>query len=354
MKRFSIVLLVLAVALIAAPTYALKVYSNPSIQTNNVSPDGTYNEGYSMQSVSDLFCAKCANRGFSTRDSDWLSLSAACSDADAWNPNCFISEHTNAAGSGGWDSNHGTMGLYYCNSSCQYDAIDRSLCIKCVDNCIAQFATAGRGAKWGAGYYGDYCFYGTYNLYVLSHTPDMNSVLIEGLFHTNYEDCQLLKTSNGRNLYAEGLYVGVCQQYGYDPYPSPDIIIDNTDAGFSCSANWATGTMATDKYGTNYRYRSTAATSDPATWTPNIPTAGSWTIYAWWTAGTNRSPNSAYQVYYSGGSTNVYVNQQTNGGKWNVLTTQNLGTGTGYPVKKSCWATTGYVVIADAIKWHKN
>ncbi|MDI6829429.1 MAG: NBR1-Ig-like domain-containing protein, partial [Armatimonadota bacterium] len=133
-----------------------------------------------------------------------------------------------------------------------------------------------------------------------------------------------------------------------------DIIIDNTDAGFSCSANWSTGTMATDKYGSNYRFRATAATSDMAVWTPNIPVAGSWTVYAWWTAGTNRSPNSAYQVYYSGGSVNVYVNQQTNGGKWNVLTTQNFGTGTGYPTKKSCWATTGYVVIADAVKWHKN
>lgn len=354
MKKYCVIAIVLVVAVIATPTYALKVYSNPSIQTNNVSPDGTYNEGYSMQSVSDLFCTKCANRGFATRDSDWLSLSAACSDADAWNPDCFVAEHTNAAGSGGWDSNHGTMGLYWANcSDCSYAALDRTLCVKCVDNCISQFATAGRGAMWGSGYYGDCCFYG-YHLYVLNNTPDMNSVLIEGLFHTNYDDTQLLKTSNGRNLYAEGLYRGVCATYGYDPYPVQDIIIDNTSGSFSASASWNTGTSATDKYGSDYRWRSTAATSDPAVWTPNIPVAGSWTVYAWWTAGTNRSSNSAYQVYYSGGSVNVYVNQQTNGGKWNTLTTQNFGTGTGYPTKKSCWATTGYVVIADAVKWHKN
>jgi hypothetical protein len=307
-----------------------------------------------MQSVSDVFCTKCANRGFETRDSNWLSLSAACSDANAWNPTPFVAIHTNASGTGGWTSTHGTMGLYYCNSSCQYATIDRQLCVKCVDNCITQFATAGRGAMWGSGYYGDYCFYGTYNLYVLANTPDMNSVLIEGLFHTNYEDTQLLKTSNGRNLYAEGLYDGVCLQYGYDPHPTGDIIIDNSSGSFSASANWQTGTTSTDKYGTDYRFRSTAATSDVATWTPNISASGSWTVYAWWTVGTNRHTNSAYQVYYNGGNTNVYVNQTINGGKWNTLTTQNFGTGTGYPTKKSCWASTGFVVIADAVKWHKN
>jgi len=351
-KRYSIVLLVVAVALIAAPTYALKVYSNPSIQTNNVSPDGTYNEAYySMQSVSDTFCTKCSNRGFSTRDSNWLSLSAACSDADAWNPNAFVSEHTNASGN---TATHGTMGLYWANSvGCTYAALDRTLCVKCVDNCITQFALSGRGAMWGSGYYGDWCFYG-YHLYVLNNTPDMNSVLIEGLFHTNPADTALLKTSTGRNEYAEGLYDGVCATYGYNPHPSPDIIIDNTSGSFSASGNWATGSTATDKYGSNYRWRSTAATSDQAVWTPNISSSGSWTVYAWWTAGGNRSANSAYTVYYSGGSTNVYVNQQTNGGKWNTLTTKTFGTGTGYPTKKSCWASTGYVVIADACKWHKN
>jgi len=135
--------------------------------------------------------------------------------------------------------------------------------------------------------------------------------------------------------------------------PTTEIIIDNSDAGFSASSNWSTGTMATDKYGTNYRYRSTAATSDVATWRPNIPSAGTWAVYAWWSAGTNRSPSSAYIVYYSGGSQSVTVNQQTNGGKWNLLTTKTFGTGTAYPTQKSCWATTGYVVIADAVKWVK-
>lgn len=137
------------------------------------------------------------------------------------------------------------------------------------------------------------------------------------------------------------------------PASSNEIIIDNSDSGFSCSSNWSTGTSATDKYGTNYRYRNTQATSDPAKWTPNIPTSGSWAVYAWWSQGTNRSSSAPYIVYYSGGSTTINVNQQTNGGKWNLLTTKTFGTGTAYPTQLSCWTTTGYVVIADAVKWVK-
>ncbi len=130
-----------------------------------------------------------------------------------------------------------------------------------------------------------------------------------------------------------------------------EIIIDNTSGSFSCSANWSTGTSSTDKYGTNYRYRSVANTTDPATWTPNIPSSGSWSVYAWWPQGANRSNSAPYIVYYSGGNTTYYMNQQINGGKWNLLTTQNFGTGTGYPTQLSCWTSAQTVVMADAVRW---
>jgi len=204
----------LMLAVFSGPACALNVYSNPSIQTENVSPDGTYNEGNSMQVVSDKFVTKCANRGFGTRDSNWLSLASACTDAVNWGANAFVAEHTDAAGTGGWNSNHGTHGLFWQDSSGWYDANDRDLCVKCVDNCVSQFSASGRGAYWGNAYDGDWSFYG-YHLYVLNNTPNMNAVLIEGLFHTNYDDTQLLKTDTGKNEYAEGLYRGVCSHYGY-------------------------------------------------------------------------------------------------------------------------------------------
>lgn len=128
-------------------------------------------------------------------------------------------------------------------------------------------------------------------------------------------------------------------------YPS-DIIIDNSASSFTASTNWSTGTSASDKYGTNYRYRSTAALSDSAQWTFTAPSTRNYEISAWWCAGTNRSSTAPYVL--TDGAT-VRCNQQTNGGKWNVLGTKSITAGS-RNVKLSCWTTTGYVVVADAIK----
>ncbi len=128
------------------------------------------------------------------------------------------------------------------------------------------------------------------------------------------------------------------------------VIVDNSSANFSASANWSTGTSSTDKYGTDYRYRSTAAVSDSATWIGAI-TGGTHSVYAWWPQGANRSATAPYIVYHGATSTTVNVNQQINGGKWNLLGTWTDFVSGNNTVKLSCWTTAGYVVMADAVKW---
>ncbi len=82
-----------------------------------------------------------------------------------------------------------------------------------------------------------------------------------------------------------------------------------------------------------------------ATWTPNAP-AGQYEVYAKWTANSNRATNATYTVNHVQGSTQVPVNQQANGGAFNLLGTFNLnGTST---VTLNDQAN-GYV-IADAIQ----
>lgn len=127
------------------------------------------------------------------------------------------------------------------------------------------------------------------------------------------------------------------------------IIVDNSSAGFTASANWSTGTSATDKYGADYRYRSTAAVSDPAQWSATISSSGTYSIYAWWSAGSNRSATASY-VLPDGSS--VSKNQQANGGTWQLLGSQSLATGA-QVTKLSCWTTTGFIVLADAVKYVK-
>ena len=129
-------------------------------------------------------------------------------------------------------------------------------------------------------------------------------------------------------------------------------IVDNSSAGFSVVGAWSTGTSSTDKYGADYRFRSTAAVSEPAQWVANLANSGTYNVYAWWSQGANRSTTAPYIVYYNGGSVTVNKNQQANGGAWNLLGSYNLLSGNN-TVKLSCWTTTGFVVMADAIQWQQ-
>jgi hypothetical protein len=122
--------------------------------------------------------------------------------------------------------------------------------------------------------------------------------------------------------------------------------VDNSSSNFAASSNWYLATSATDKYGNDYRFRSTEAIGDAAQWNFNVPTSGSWRIEAWWSQGGNRS---ATAPYLAPSGTVVYVNQQANGGKWNTLRTESVSSGA-RNVRLSCWTTTGFVVIADAVR----
>lgn len=128
------------------------------------------------------------------------------------------------------------------------------------------------------------------------------------------------------------------------------VTVDNSSAGFSVVGTWATSTGSADKYGADYRYKSTNPSSEPATWSASLGSTKAYTVSAWWPAGANRSATAPYIVYHSTGTTTVNKNQQANGGVWNSLGSFNLNAGANQ-VKLSCWTTTGFVVVADAVRW---
>ncbi len=138
---------------------------------------------------------------------------------------------------------------------------------------------------------------------------------------------------------------------------TPGIIVDSNNANndttkgyIQVSANWAVGTSA-GFYGNNYYYASTQAVSDPFVFFFYLPAAATKTIDAWWVAGTNRSPAAPFIITNASGTNlaTVSVNQQVNGSRWNTLGTWNFPAGWN-KVQVSRWATTGYVVMADAIQ----
>lgn len=136
------------------------------------------------------------------------------------------------------------------------------------------------------------------------------------------------------------------------------IIVDSNNANnntakakIELSGSWTSTSATPGYYGSGYYFANTAPTSAPATFWFYLPSAGSRTIDAWWTAGTNRAPAAPFIVYNAQGTEigRKSVNQQVNGSKWNTLGTWNFSAGWN-KVVLSRWTTEGKVVIADAIR----
>lgn len=100
------------------------------------------------------------------------------------------------------------------------------------------------------------------------------------------------------------------------------IIIDNLSATYVGS--WATASSSLDKYATDYRYKSPGTGTAWTQFRPSIWTAGSYQISEWHPAGSNRTTAAPHVIKHGTGSATLNVNQQINGGAWNVLGTYTL------------------------------
>lgn len=218
-------------------------------------------------------------------------------------------------------------------------------------------------------------------------------VAMMGYFHTPYN--QVLKAAM-KNAYAE-LSAWKCDQKGIDPFGSSwyagyggnmtnlyghrdvsstacpgdlayadlpslrqmvsdrlnggggsEIILDN-DQALTVGA-WNTGTSSGDKYGSSYLWASTGTSQAIAWWQPVIPQAGNWTLAYWWPQGGNRNPATRVGMRVNGRTYTGNVNQQAQGGQWNVVGTVWLPAGGGTRIGLDNSGTGGWVVIADAIR----
>lgn len=131
-------------------------------------------------------------------------------------------------------------------------------------------------------------------------------------------------------------------------------VIDNVDPGFATRGSWSTGNTAAGRYGADYRWCSTSPTgSDYASWTWEVQQPGTYRISAWWSSGSNRSTAAKYTIARGTKTYEKVVNQQINGGQWNTLETLELAEGDTITVRLWNTAPTGYVVIADAVKFER-
>src|SRR5882672_8684564 len=69
------------------------------------------------------------------------------------------------------------------------------------------------------------------------------------------------------------------------------------------------------------------ASPNTATWTLNVPAAGSYGVYARCTAHPNRATDAKFTVNHAAGSAQVTANMEQGGGDWNLLGTFNFNAG---------------------------
>jgi N-acetylmuramoyl-L-alanine amidase len=271
---------------------------------------------------------------YMTRTTDsTVSLSGRTSYANNNSVNRFMSIHANAFSSS--SANGIETFCYGSGSSYSFDLRN-----KVYEEATAMWPLTKRGKK-------------TASFYVVKYT-NMPAELHETAFITNWTDRTYLSSSTHRDNHARSELYAIQRHMGYGKYTPQDAVYvtDNSSSKFTPGSGWWTSTSTPGYYGSNYHVRATASTSAASTFNFTLGSSGTYKVEAWWTAGGNRSATAPYIVYHSGGSTVVSKNQQANGGKWNNLGNFSFGSGN-RQVKLSCWTTTGYYVVADAVRLTK-
>jgi uncharacterized lipoprotein YddW (UPF0748 family) len=100
-----------------------------------------------------------------------------------------------------------------------------------------------------------------------------------------------------------------------------EVIVDNDEgtAVYTETGLWKTSSSPGYNDGT-YRCAATSSNrSATATWTPDLPEAGTYAVWAWYRHGTNRPIDARYEINHAGGTTTVSISQEVHGETWRYL-----------------------------------
>lgn len=139
--------------------------------------------------------------------------------------------------------------------------------------------------------------------------------------------------------------------WGSDPSVDSGIILDNSDTvGVYVIGDWTTSTSKPGFWGINYLHDgNTNKGQKSVRFVPTIPSNSVYDVYLRWTDDQNRADNVPVEIIHSSGTNRVFINQKTNGGKWNLIGTFPMRSGTNSAVSILTDSTTGYVIV-DAVK----
>lgn len=125
-----------------------------------------------------------------------------------------------------------------------------------------------------------------------------------------------------------------------------EIIVDNSTVGTSSTGTWAVS-GGENPYGTNSLYA--RAANCTYTWSFTPQQGGTYEVYLWWTEFSSRGLAIPVTITHNLGTANLAINQQTNGGQWNLAGTYTMQAGKSYRVQI---ATIGdnSTTSADAVR----
>jgi uncharacterized repeat protein (TIGR02543 family) len=134
--------------------------------------------------------------------------------------------------------------------------------------------------------------------------------------------------------------------------PAGTITIDNGEASFEGSWMAADKKVGSkDRHGDDYKFSSTNDRgTSKATYRFKIPSPGKYNIEIIYGTGANRSQKAQWQITHEGGTKTVEVNQQADGGKWNVIAMDVPFSAGDYSVQLNNFGPAGSVVVADAVR----
>lgn len=155
-------------------------------------------------------------------------------------------------------------------------------------------------------------------------------------------------------LFRAGATVAPLRPVGYQ---TNEVVLDNDDDGVTFEGDWSDPKDAPVYFGKpgHVPYRQ-AATSKKETaharYTPKIPEAGFYPVYAWTSSGGDRATDQLYRVKHAGGITEVTVNHRRVGNGLVYLGTYYFEAGTnGYVDISNRSHSEGSIVVADMIRF---
>ena len=145
------------------------------------------------------------------------------------------------------------------------------------------------------------------------------------------------------------------QTFNGGPSQPTEIIIDSPQASYTGS--WFSGNISPEKHGLSYRYASTFVSTDTptatATFTPDLPAAGEYHVYVWYSKGSKRSVKAKYQIVCGEGSIEVVVDQNKDSARWlRIARAIKFARGTnGFVRLRNDTGEPDKLVISDAVRF---